>query len=52
LLDQEALWYLVLIGSLFGWELSQMVAANVARLRKRSPEGFETARSIPREEGA
>ncbi len=60
LLDQEALllelgdvlWYLVLIGSIFGWTLEQMVAATVAKLRKRSPEGFEAARSTGREEEA
>jgi NTP pyrophosphatase (non-canonical NTP hydrolase) len=53
LLDQEALllelgdvlWYLALIGSVFGWELEQMVEANVAKLRKRYPEGFEGARA-------
>ncbi len=60
LLDQEALllelgdvlWYLALIGSLFDWSLEQLVAANVAKLRKRSLEGFETARSIHLEEGS
>lgn len=59
LLDQEALllelgdvlWYLVLIGSIFGWSLEQVVEANVAKLRKRYPDGFETAHSISREEG-
>ena len=58
LLDQEALllelgdvlWYLMLIGSVFGWELSQMVEANVAKLRKRYPDGFEEARGIHHEE--
>jgi hypothetical protein len=59
LLDQEALllelgdvlWYLALIGSLFGWSLEQLVVATIAKLRKRYPEGFETARCNPGEEG-
>jgi NTP pyrophosphatase (non-canonical NTP hydrolase) len=58
LLDQEALllelgdvpWCLVLVGSVFGWSLEQLVAANVVKLRKRYPDGFETARSSSREE--
>ncbi len=53
LLDQEALllelgdvlWYLALIGSIFDWSLEQMVTATIAKLRKRYPDGFETARS-------
>jgi len=57
LLDQEArlvelgdvLWYLALIGSIFDWSLEEMVAANVAKLRKRYPEGFEAARSVHRD---
>ncbi len=60
LLDQKALllelgdvlWYLVLVGSVFGWSLEQLVAANVVKLRKRYPDGFETVRSVHREEGA
>ncbi len=56
--DQEArlvelgdvLWDLALIGSIFGWTLEEMVEANVAKLRKRSPEGFEVAHSIHRDE--
>lgn len=40
------LWYLVLIGSIFDWTLEEMVAANVAKLRNRYPEGFEVAYSI------
>jgi hypothetical protein len=43
------LWYQVLIGSIFDWSLEQMVAANVAKLRKRYPEGFEAARSVHRD---
>ncbi len=43
------LWYLALIGSIFDWTLEQMVAANVAKLRKRYPEGFEAARSVHRD---
>ncbi len=58
LLDQKArlvemgdvLWYLVLIGSVFGWELEQMVEANVAKLHKRYPYGFEVAPSVGRED--
>ncbi len=55
LLDQKALlflelrdvlWYLALISSVFGWPLEHLVAANVAKLRKRYPEGFETERSV------
>lgn len=45
----DVLWYLALIGSNFGWTLEQMVAATVAKLRKRSPEGFEAARSVHRD---
>jgi MazG nucleotide pyrophosphohydrolase domain len=45
----DVLWSLVLLGSLFDWSLEQMVAANVAKLRKRSPEGFEAARSVHRD---
>jgi hypothetical protein len=48
----DVLWYLALIGSIFGWTLEQMVAANIAKLRKRSPDGFEAARSVGREEEA
>jgi len=46
----DVLWDLALIGSIFGWTLEEMVAANIAKLRKRSPEGFEVAHCIHRDE--
>jgi hypothetical protein len=46
----DVLWYLALIGSIFDWSLEQMMMTNVAKLRKRYPDGFETARSIHRDE--
>ena len=46
----DVLWYLALIGSVFGWALEEVVAANVAKLRKRYPDGFEEARRIHPEE--
>jgi hypothetical protein len=42
----------LLIESLFDWSLEEMVAATLAKLRERSPAGFETARSVHREEEA
>jgi NTP pyrophosphatase (non-canonical NTP hydrolase) len=48
----DVLWYLVLIGSVFGWELEQMVEANVVKLRRRYPEGGEGACHGERDKGA
>jgi hypothetical protein len=46
------LWSLALIGSILDWSLEQVVIANIAKLRKRYPDGFDTAHSIHREQGA
>lgn len=52
LLDEmgDVLWYLTLICDALGVSLEVPMLLNVAKLRKRYPDGFEAWRSIHREE--
>jgi NTP pyrophosphatase (non-canonical NTP hydrolase) len=47
----DVLWYIALMCSAFGWTLEDVIAANVAKLRRRYPDGFDVARSVNREAG-
>jgi NTP pyrophosphatase (non-canonical NTP hydrolase) len=46
----DLLWYLVLLCETTGLTLEQVMEANVEKLRKRYPEGFDVQRSQQREE--
>jgi NTP pyrophosphatase (non-canonical NTP hydrolase) len=46
----DLLWYLVLLCDTVGLTLDDVMQANVAKLRKRYPEGFDKQRSQNRQE--
>lgn len=46
----DCLWYCALAASSIGATLDDIAQGNVDKLRKRYPEGFDTARSLNREE--
>lgn len=43
-------WYLAITASAIGKNLDEIFSANVDKLRKRYPEGFDADRSVHREE--
>ena len=43
-------WYLAETATALGLSLEDIMAANIEKLRKRYPEGFDTARSLHRSE--
>lgn len=47
----DVLWYVVLICDAFGWDLDVIMAKNVAKLKDRYPEGFDTEKSAHRKAG-
>ena len=44
----DVLWYVVLICSALGFSLEQVMTANVIKLRRRYPLGFDPGRSMNR----
>ncbi len=47
----DVAWYLAEAATAIGVSLEEILEANIEKLRKRYPEGFETKRSIERAEG-
>lgn len=45
----DVLWYAAVLAEMNGVQLSAVAAANVVKLRKRYPDGFDAARSRKRE---
>ena len=45
----DCLWYLASLAESLGVELGEIAAGNVAKLKKRYPEGFEAERSVNRD---
>ena len=43
-------WYLAETATALGLSLEEIMAANIEKLRKRYPEGFDTERSVNRKE--
>ena len=43
-------WYLAETATALGYDLEDIMAANIEKLKKRYPEGFDTARSVNRVE--
>ena len=46
----DVLWYISALATLMGVQLEDVALANVAKLKKRYPNGFESIRSIHRTE--
>lgn len=46
----DLLWYLILLCETTGLTLDEVMQANVAKLRKRYPDGFDAQRSQQRED--
>lgn len=46
----DVLWYIAEIASAMGYDLDDVAYQNVAKLRRRYPDGFEADRSLHREE--
>lgn len=46
----DILWYVAEMAEVFGLSLEQIAYANIAKLKKRYPEGFSEERSINRTE--
>lgn len=44
----DALWYVACVATLYDLDLNQIAEDNIAKLRKRYPEGFSSAESIQR----
>ncbi len=36
----DTMWYIVAICNFYGWDLNEVLAENIEKLRKRFPEGF------------
>jgi NTP pyrophosphatase (non-canonical NTP hydrolase) len=52
LLDElgDILWYYMLLCQAQGYTLTEIMACNIEKLRRRYPDGFDPARSIHRED--
>lgn len=46
----DVAWYLAEASSALGFTLEEILEANIDKLRKRYPEGFETKKSVERDE--
>lgn len=46
----DVAWYLAEASSALGFTLEEILDANIDKLRKRYPEGFETKKSVERDE--
>ena len=46
----DVLWYIAEIAEAMGFDLDDVAEMNIAKLRKRYPDGFEADRSLHREE--
>ena len=46
----DVAWYLAEASSALGFTLEEVLEANIDKLRKRYPEGFETKKSVERDE--
>jgi NTP pyrophosphatase (non-canonical NTP hydrolase) len=44
----DVLWYVAALAQSYGFTLSDVAAQNVAKLRRRYPDGFSTDRSLNR----
>lgn len=47
----DVIWYWALMCFAFGFDPANVLGTNIAKLKARYPEGFETTRSITRAEG-
>lgn len=47
----DVMWYVAMICNSMGWELDEILQMNVAKLKARYPEGFDTELSNHRKEG-
>lgn len=47
----DLLWFIAEFCTVNGWELSEVAAMNIQKLKERYPEGFEPERSLHRKEG-
>ena len=47
----DVCWYIAILSKEIGFPLSEVVGANVAKLRARFPDGFTTADSMARRDG-
>jgi NTP pyrophosphatase (non-canonical NTP hydrolase) len=46
----DVLWYLAVLSHAYGLDLEQVAQTNIAKLKRRYPEGFDAERSKNREE--
>lgn len=47
----DIMWYVALMCEGFGFDLDEVIELNIAKLKARYPEGFDTERSLHRQEG-
>lgn len=47
----DLLWFIAEYCTACGWTLEEVMGLNIDKLKKRYPEGFETERSLHRQEG-
>jgi NTP pyrophosphatase (non-canonical NTP hydrolase) len=46
----DVLWYIAALSGVLGFSLDEIAAANIEKLKKRYPDGFEVGRSMNRED--
>lgn len=46
----DVLWYVAETAGAMGWDMDSIARANIGKLRKRYPEGFEAEKSLHRDE--
>jgi len=46
----DLLWFIAELCTCYGWDLEDVMEMNIRKLKKRYPNGFESERSINREE--
>ncbi len=47
----DIMWYVALMCEGFGFDMAEVMALNIAKLKARYPDGFDTERSLHRQEG-
>lgn len=47
----DCLWMIAELCTAYDWTMEEIMELNIEKLRKRFPDGFDTERSIHREEG-
>lgn len=47
----DAMWFIAELCDVYGWDMGMVAEQNIAKLRKRYPEGYSAEKSLHRAEG-